>query len=106
MVTELHFFSSKQTKGKEKKGRGLLVIKMVIIFIQSNQKSMQSSPQILLSVKIHKEQPDVFVKSEFSWIIVELMKKIFGAAYISSMNDGIRLMSNHKPKKSALISTS
>lgn len=80
MVTELHFINSKVIKGKEKKGKGLTVIKMLITFIQSNQKPMKSSPQFLSRV-IHQERPVVLIDLRYGWDIVERMKKISVAAH-------------------------
>ena len=44
---------------------------------------MKPVPQIMLSEGIYKQQPVVCIDFEFRWDIVERMKKISGATYIS-----------------------
>ena len=45
---------------------------------------MKTTPQIVLSEGIYKEQPVAFIDFEFRWDIVDRMRKISGATYISS----------------------
>lgn len=63
-----------------------MVIKMLITFIQLNQKLMQTAPQILLSTRLYKKQPVDFIGFKFRWDLAERMKKIFNDTYSTENN--------------------
>ena len=57
---------------------------MIITFRAQNQFTLNNKPQIILSEGIFDNNPVVFIDFEFNWSIVERMKKVAGAKYISA----------------------